>query len=95
MTFAKKVSLIERVSKSKLGLEGLQKVVYADRARMEDVNIENEKYNFEKIGLKMLKAVDGKYIQKKYNIEPSKEFGQRLHQERIKWLKNMEVLNNE
>ena len=38
----------------------------------------------------MLKEIDGKYMQKKYNIEPSKEFGQKLHQERIKWLKNME-----
>lgn len=36
----------------------------------------------------MLKEIDGEYIKEKYNIKPSKEFGQRLHQERILWMKN-------
>lgn len=34
----------------------------------------------------MLREIDGKYIESKYNIKPSKEFGQKLHQERIVWL---------
>lgn len=88
MTIPKKVAFLERVDKSKLGLEGLQKVVYSDRARHEEENIENEEYNFAKIGKKMLKAIDGEYIKKKYkNIMQGKEFGQKLHEERINWMK--------
>lgn len=91
MTIPKQVSFIERVGKSKLGLEGLQKVVYSDRARHEEKNIENEEYNFANIGKKMLQEIDGEYIKKKYNIKPGKEFGQKLHQERIKWLQNKTI----
>ena len=50
--------------------------------------IKNKKYNFETIGKKMLKEIDGEYIKEKYNINPGKEFGQKLHQERIIWMKN-------
>lgn len=88
MTIPKKVSFLERVDKSKLGLDGLQKVVYSDRARHGEEKIENEEYNFVKIGKKMLKEIDGKYLKKKYeNIMPGKEFGQKLHQERVNWLR--------
>lgn len=91
MTIPKKVSFIERVNKSKLGLDGLQKVVYSDRARHGEENIENEEYNFAKLGKKMISQIDGKYIQEKYKIQPSKEFGEKLHEERIKWLKNQNI----
>lgn len=47
----------------------------------------NKKYDFQTIGNKMLKEIDGKYIEEKYHIKPSKKFGQKLHQERIIWLK--------
>lgn len=87
MTSSKKVSFIERVDKSKLGLDGLQKVVYSDRARHEEEIIENEEYNFAKLGKKMIKEIDGKYIEEKYKIKPSKEFGEKLHEERVKWIK--------
>lgn len=90
MTIPKKVTFIEKIAKSKLGLDGLQKVVYSDKARNENTNIENKEYNFEDIGVKMLEAIDGKYIQEKYNIKPSKEFGEKLHSERIEWLKKQE-----
>ena len=89
MTVPKKVSFIERVGKSKLGLDGLQTVVYADRARHGEENIEDEKYNFANIGKKMLEEIDGTYIKQKYsNIEPGKEFGQKLHEERVMWLRH-------
>lgn len=87
MTIPKKVSFIERISKSCLGLEGLQKVVYCDRARTGEENIKNKDYDFTTIGRKMLKEVDGEYIKQKYDIEPGKKFGQVLHQERVNWLK--------
>lgn len=91
MTIAKKVCFIEKIDKSTLGLKGLQTVVYCDRSR----NIENDKeeiknkeYNFYSIGTKMLKTIDGEYIINKYNLKPGIEFGKKLHEERVKWLKN-------
>ena len=88
MTIPKKVTFLERVDKSKLGLDGLQKVVYSDRARHGEEKIENEEYNFAKLGKKMLKEIDGKYIKQKYkNITQGKEFGKKLHEERINWMK--------
>lgn len=90
MTVAKQVSFIEKIDKSQLGLIGLQTVVYCDRCRglnptKEDII--DEQYNFVKLGNKVLKAIDGEYIQNKYNLAPGKEFGKKLHEERVKWLK--------
>lgn len=91
MTIAKKVSFIEKIDKSALDLKGLQMVVYSDRSRSfeNDKNeIKDKQYDFYSIGTKMLKAIDGEYIINKYNIKPGIEFGRKLHEERIKWLKN-------
>lgn len=91
MTIAKKVAFIEKIDKSSLGLKGLQVVVYCDRSREIDASkeeIKDERYNFYTIGSKMLKTIDGDYIIKKYNLKPGIEFGKKLHEERVKWLKN-------
>ena len=91
MTVAKKVSFIEKIDKTTLGLKGLQIVVYCDRSRNKDRSkeeIKDEQYNFCKIGTKMLKEIDGEYIINKYNLKPGIEFGKKLHEERVKWLKN-------
>lgn len=88
MTVPKKVSFLERIDKSKLGLDGLQKVVYSDRARHNEQKIENEEYNFANLGKKMVKEIDGEYVRKKYpNLKQGKEFGVKLHEERVKWMK--------
>ena len=52
-------------------------------------NIKNRECNFQCIGKKMIEEINGKYIEEKYNIKPSKEFGKKLHQERVKWLKEI------
>ncbi len=89
MTPEKQVSFIERVSKSYLGLEGLQIVVYCDRNRGEGLSIkEKEICTFLEIGNKLLSEIDGKYLKKKYNIENGIEFGNKLHEERVNWFKN-------
>ena len=91
MTVAKKVSFIEKIDKTTLGLKGLQIVVYCDRSRNTDSSkeeIKDEQYNFCKIGTKMLIEIDGEYIINKYNLKPGIEFGKKLHEERVKWLKN-------
>ena len=88
MTDSKRVEFIERVSKSALGLEGLQIVVYCDRNRFGDLSKEEkEQCTFLEIGNKMLNEVNGEYIKQKYNIENGIEFGNKLHEERVKWMK--------
>ncbi len=83
---ATKVTFIERIEKSKLGLEGLQIVVNADRLGKQG---ENEKeLEFLEIGKRCIKSVDGDFIKKKYNIEEGIQLKQKLHEERINWLKN-------
>jgi len=83
---SKKVDFIERVSKTMLGLEGLQIVVNSDRKGRENAP------NFVEIGNKLLKEIDGEYIMKKYNLKPGLELKEKLRQERIEWMK--ENFNN-
>jgi len=90
MTIAKKVTFIEKIDKTNLGLKGLQTVVYCDRSRSIDATkeeIKDEQYNFYNLGRKMLKEIDGEYIINKYNLKPGIEFGKKLHEERVKWMK--------
>lgn len=83
---SKKVEFIERVDKSLLGLEGLQIVVISDKTSGgRENNIEDIK--FEEIGKQCINEINGEYIQNKYNIKPGIELGKKLHEERIKWLK--------
>ena len=90
MTPAKKVDFIERVSKSVLGLEGLQIVVYCDRNRFGSLSKEEkEKCTFLELGNKLLSEIDGKYIKEKYRIEESVQFGNKLHEERIKFIRTL------
>lgn len=90
MTPAKKVSFIERVAKSKLGLHGLQIVVIADKCSTRNTNIED--IEFEKIGEECLNKIDGKYIKEKYGIEEGIKFKDKLHEERVNWLVTKEKL---
>jgi len=83
MKASTKVELIERVSKTILGLDGLQVVVNADRS-------DRKTYDFSEIGNRMLKEIDGKYIEEKYKIKPGIELGKILHNERVKWMKNID-----
>lgn len=84
---SKKVEFIERIDKSLLGLEGLQIVVISDKMSG-NRNSNIDEINFEKIGKKCLNEIDGQYIQNKYKIKPGKQLGNKLHEERIKWLIN-------
>lgn len=86
MTTPKKVQFIEKISKTTLGLGGLQVVVYCDKARFNGKKIIDDKYNFEALGRKMLEEINGEYIKEKYNIDGI-EVKSKLHQERVKWLK--------
>lgn len=84
---SKKVDFIERVDKSLLGLDGLQIVVISDKTSGgRENNIED--INFQKIGKECLNTINGAYIENKYSIKSGIEFGNKLHEERIKWMIN-------
>ena len=41
----------------------------------------------QKIGEECIKQINGNYIKQKYNIKEGVKFAQRLHQERVEWIK--------
>lgn len=83
---SKKIDFIERVARSSIGLHGLQIVVYSDK--LSSRNVDSGSIDFESIGKKCLEEINGKYIKNKYNLDEGIEFGNKLHQERIEWIKN-------
>lgn len=88
MTPAKKVQFIERVAKTKIGLDGLQIVVIADKCSTRD--IKERDVSFAEIGKKCIQEINGEVIKNKYpNIE-GEEFKQKLHERRVNWMKKKE-----
>lgn len=88
---SKKVDFIERVDKSYLGLHGLQIVVNCDRARGnedEEANRKFEDYQFEEIGKRCLEEVTAERVAEKYGLKEGVELGKKLHEERVRWMKN-------
>ena len=82
-----KVEFIERVDKSLLGLDGLQIVVICDKTSGGRPSSKDD-ISFQYIGKKCLNEVDGEYIKNKYGLNPGIQFGNKLHEERIRWMKN-------
>ncbi|MGN1270322.1 MAG: hypothetical protein ACI4UU_05620 [Clostridia bacterium] len=84
MTPKKKVELIENVANSMLGLEGMKIVVACDKSRQENIY---DKITFDTIGKECLNKINGEFINQKYPNIKGEEFGKKLHQERINWIK--------
>lgn len=84
MSPPKQVDFITRVSKSKLGLDGMKIVVLCDRYRENGLP---ENISFDIIGKECIKQINGDYIRKKYHLENTKEVGDLLRKERIEWMK--------
>lgn len=83
MTPKKQVDFIEKVSKSRLGLKGMKIVVCCDKSR----NGEFSDVDFDIIGEKCIREINGDYIKEKYHIKEGKQINEKLHEERILWLK--------
>lgn len=83
MTPKKQVEFIEKVSKSRLGLKGMKIVVCCDKSR----NVEVSNVDFDIIGEKCIREITGDYIKEKYHIKEGKQVQEKLHEERILWLK--------
>lgn len=87
MTPTKQADLIEIANKSILGLDGLKVVVMCDKSR----NGIFPEINFDKIGMDMLKNITGNYIKEKYKTEDGIQIKNRLREERIKYLKKLNL----
>lgn len=91
MTPKKQIELIEAVEKSILGLEGLRIVVTCDKNRNKEELLDNfDNIKFSKLGKKCLSQINGITIQKKYPNLKGKELGEKLHEERINWIKSID-----
>lgn len=84
---SKQVQFLEKVSKSYLGLDGLQLVVNADKGTRGEAN------DFAIIGKKLLEEVNGEYIFNKYGKLDGLQVKQKLYEERIKWMRNLSTLH--
>lgn len=84
MTPKKQVDFIERIYKSKIGLEGLEIVVESDRNCRGN---NKEKVEFSKLGNNLIKTINGEYVTKKFGNIAGEKMKIVLHEERIKWLK--------
>lgn len=88
MKSSTKVEFIERIDRSVLGLDGLQIVVYSDKLSGGRGN-KSDEINFEEIGKKCINEVNGSYIKNKYNLEEGLALKNKLHEERVLWMKNI------
>lgn len=83
MTLAKKVSFIERIHKTVLGLDGLQIIVDADNM-LENI----EKNQFAQLGYEVINCTNGNKIMKQYGITEGIEIANKLHEIRVSYLRN-------
>ena len=83
MTPSKKVSFVERVNKTILGLDGLQIIVDADNMS------ENKKVNqFKDVGQEILNCTNGSKIMKEYGLNQGIQVAYKMHEIRVLYLKN-------
>lgn len=88
MTPKKQVEFIEAIGKSILGLEGLKIVVACDKNRYAiDLQTTIDQIQFAELGKKCLDTISGEKISQKYPNLKGKAFGEKLHEERINWIK--------
>ncbi len=91
MTAKKQVELIENIDKSMLGLQGLKIVVACDKSRyQEDLQETFKQIKFATLAEQCLQQVTGDKIRKQYPNLIGKQFGEKLHQERINWIKSID-----
>lgn len=84
MSSPKQVQFMERVAKSKLGLEGLQIVVIADKCSTRNTRMET--ISFAKLGKECLSKINGEVIKEQYPELEGEKFRGKLHQKRVEWL---------
>ena len=80
MTPNKQVDFIERISKTKIGLIGMEIIVDSDRNCRGDYY---GKVEFATIGERLLSEVNGEMIKAKFGIEDGIKLKEKLHEQRV------------
>lgn len=83
MTFSKKVSFIECISNTILGLDGLQIIVDAD-----NMSEDSSKNQFVDLGYEVINCTDGNKVMRQYGITEGKKVADKMHELRVLYLKN-------
>lgn len=83
MTFSKKVSFIERIYKTILGIDGLQIIVDADNM-LENI----DKNQFADLGYEIINCTNGKKIMEQYGLTEGIKIANKMHEIRVLYLKN-------
>ena len=88
MTTSKKVSFIETISKTKIGLDGMEIIVESDRNCRGD---RNDKVEFAKIGKKLIKEVNGDIVKLQFGIDDGIKLKEKIHEQRVIKLKELQM----
>ncbi len=83
MTDSKKVSFIERINDTLLGLDGLQMIVDAD-----NMSKDKEINQFAKLGGEVINCINGNIVMKKYGTKEGIGIAKKMHEIRVLYLKN-------
>lgn len=86
MTPAKQVSFIERISKTKIGLEGMEIVVESDKNCR---GYDREIVRFAKLGNYLIQNINGDKVKEKYKISDGIKLREKIHEQRITLLKEL------
>lgn len=88
MTVSKKVSFIETIFKTKIGLKGMEIIVEADRNCRGDMS---DKVEFAKIGEKIICEVNGDMIKLQFGIDDGIKLKEKIHEQRVNKLKEWKI----
>ena len=89
MTPNKQIEFIEKISKTVLGLRGLEIIVESDKNCR---GLEKRKVKFADLGEDIINKINGKYVMNLYpNLKPGLNLKERIHEERIKYLKSLNL----
>lgn len=89
MTPNKQIEFIEKISKTVLGLRGLEIIVESDKNCR---GLEKRKVEFADLGEDIINKINGKYVMNLYpNLKPGLNLKERIHEERIKYLKSLNL----
>ena len=88
MTTSKKVSFIETISKTKIGLDGMEIIVESDRNCRGD---RNDKVEFAKIGKKLIKEVNGDIVKLQFGVDDGIKLKEKIHEQRVIKLKELQM----
>ncbi len=88
MTASKKVSFIEAISKTKIGLDGMEIIVEADRNCRND---RSDKVEFAKIGEKLIREINGDIVKSQLKTDDGIKIKEKLHEQRVLKMKEWEI----